>query len=389
MRLVFEVVMVAAVVTLSLRRAVFLVAALFRSRRLPPTGAFPAVTVLVPARNEGAVAERLLGALARLRYPSDKLSIVLVCDGCADATPTMFRSWADARSDARVLELPLRVGKAAALNAGLRLAETEIVAVIDADLAPHPDFLRELVRPFADHRVAGAAAFLKPANPDDNVVTRYAAVTTWVHQLVTSAGTDRLGLNPPTHGAAAFRRTALEQSGGFPVAPAGVDVATSFSLIRRGWRTRFVASAVADNIVVSNVSNYWRQHVRWSRAVFRVVNSDKPPVTVSLPQRLEMSAASIGYGDRLIFAVAIVGTVAGVLPLWVPLLYLAVPGLEIVAALLKAGVRRSIPRFLLATMVFFVADLAGSVAAVVIHVGRRPYRWHSPRWVQADGDSNR
>ena len=389
MRLVFEVVMVAAVVTLSLRRAVFLVAALFRSRRLPPTGAFPAVTVLVPARNEGAVAERLLGALARLRYPSDKLSIVLVCDGCADATPTMFRSWADARSDARVLELPLRVGKAAALNAGLRLAETEIVAVIDADLAPHPDFLRELVRPFADHRVAGAAAFLKPANPDDNVVTRYAAVTTWVHQLVTSAGTDRLGLNPPTHGAAAFRRTALEQSGGFPVAPAGVDVATSFSLIRRGWRTRFVASAVADNIVVSNVSNYWRQHVRWSRAVFRVVNSDKPPVTVSLPQRLEMSAASIGYGDRLIFAVAIVGTVAGVLPLWVPLLYLAVPGLEIVAALLKAGVRRSIPRFLLATMVFFVADLAGSVAAVVIHVGRRPYRWHSPRWVQADGDANR
>jgi len=381
--------MVAAVVTLSLRRAVFLVAALFRSRRLPPTGAFPAVTVLVPARNEGAVAERLLGALARLRYPSDKLSIVLVCDGCADATPTMFRSWADARSDARVLELPLRVGKAAALNAGLRLAETEIVAVIDADLAPHPDFLRELVRPFADHRVAGAAAFLKPANPDDNVVTRYAAVTTWVHQLVTSAGTDRLGLNPPTHGAAAFRRTALEQSGGFPVAPAGVDVATSFSLIRRGWRTRFVASAVADNIVVSNVSNYWRQHVRWSRAVFRVVNSDKPPVTVSLPQRLEMSAASIGYGDRLIFAVAIVGTVAGVLPLWVPLLYLAVPGLEIVAALLKAGVRRGIPRFLLATMVFFVADLAGSVAAVVIHVGRRPYRWHSPRWVQADGDSNR
>ncbi len=389
MRLVFEAVMVAAVVALSLRRAVFLVAALLRSRPLPKTVALPAVTVLVPARNEGAVAERLLGALARLRYPADKLSIVLVCDGCADATPTMFRAWADARSDARVLELPLRVGKAAALNAGLRLAETEIVAVIDADLAPSPDFLLELVRPFADNRVAGAAAFLRPANPDDNVVTRYAAVTTWVHQLVTSAGTDRLGLNPPTLGAAAFRRTALEQSDGFPVVPAGVDVATSFLLIRRGWRTRFVAGAVADNIVVSNVTNYLRQHIRWSRAVFRVVASDQPPVTVSLAQRLEMSAASIGYGDRFVFAVAVVGTVAGVLPLWVPLLYLAVPGLEIVAALLKAGVRSGIPRFLLSTILFFVADLAGSVAAVVIHVGRRPYRWHSPRRLQSDGDSNR
>lgn len=389
MRLVFEAVIVAAVVVLSLRRAVFLVAALLRSRPLPKAVALPSVSVLVPARNEGAVAERLLGALARLRYPTDKLSIILVCDGCADATPTMFRAWADARSDARVLELPLRVGKAAALNAGLQLVETEIVAVIDADLAPQPDFLHELVRPFADNRVAGAAAFLRPANADDNIVTRYAAVTTWVHQLVTSAGTDRLGLNPPTLGAAAFRRTALEQSDGFPVVPAGVDVATSFRLIRRGWRTRFVAGAVADNIVVSNVINYWRQHVRWSRAVFRVVTRDQPPVTVSLPQRLEMSAASIGYGDRLVFAVAVLGTVAGALPLWVPLSYLVVPGLEIVVALLKAGVRGGLPRFLLATILFFIADLAGSVAAVVMHVGRRPYRWHSPRWIQADGDANR
>jgi cellulose synthase/poly-beta-1,6-N-acetylglucosamine synthase-like glycosyltransferase len=387
MRLVFELVMIAAVVALSVRRGVFLVAALLRSRPLPQTTVLPTVTVLVPARNEGAVAQRLLGALARLRYPTDKLSFVLVCDGCADATPTMFRTWADARSDTRLLELPRRVGKAAALNAGLRLVETEIVAAIDADLAPTPDFLLEIVRPFADSRLAAAAAFLRPANADDNIVTRYAAVTTWVHQLVTSAGTDRLGLNPPTHGAAAFRTTALEQSDGVPLVPVGVDVAISSRLIRRGWRTRFVATAVADNTVVSNLNSYWRQHVRWSRAVFRAVNTEQPKVTVSLAQRLEMSAASIGYADRLVFAVAVAGSLFGVLPLWVPLLYLALPGLEIVAALLKAGVRGGLPRFLLATVLFFGADIAGSVAAVVIHVARRPYRWYSPRSVPVEGDA--
>ena len=386
MRQVFELIVIAAVVALSIRRAAFLVAALLRSRPLPQTGPLPTVTVLVPARNEGAVAERLLEALARLRYPSDKLWFVLVCDGCADATPTMFRAWADARSDARVLELPLRVGKAAALNAGLKLAETEIIVVIDADLAPQPDFLQELVRPFTDNRVGGAAAFLRPANADDNIVTRYAAVTTWVHQLVTSAGTDRLGLNPPTLGAAAFRRTALERSDGFPVVPVGVDVATSSRLIRHGWRTRFVPGAVAHNTVVSSVSSFWRQHVRWSRAVFRVVNTAEPQVVLSLAQRLEMSAASIGYADRLVFGVAAAGTLAGALPLWVPLLYLAVPGLEIVAALIKAGVGRRMPRFLLATVVFFIADLLASVAAVIIHIARRPYRWHNPRSLPVESD---
>lgn len=372
----------------SLRRAVYLVAASLRPRRLPQTLSLPAVTVLVPARNEESVARHLLAALASLRYPSDHLAIILVCDGCADATPTVFRAWADERSDTRVLELPQRVGKAAALNAGLKLVATEIVVVVDADLTPRPDFLLELVRAFEDDRVGGAAAFLSPANAEANIVTRYAAVTTLVHQLITSAGTDRLGLNPPTLGAAAFRRTALAQIDGFPVVPAGVDVAASFSLIRQGWRTRFVASAVAENIVVSNMRSFWRQHVRWSRAVFRVVRRHSA-ATLSLVQRIEIAAASIGYGDRIVFAVAALGALAGALPLWVPALYLTIPGLEIVAALLKAGVRRGLPRFLLATVVFFVADLAGSLAAVAIHAARRPYRWHSPRLLQADIDAQR
>ena len=108
----------------------------------------------------------------------------------------------------------------------------------------------------------------------------------------------------------------------------------------------------------------------------------------SWQMRLEMSAASIGYADRLVFGVAVLGTLTGTLPLWVPLLYLALPGLEIVAALLKAGIRRALPQYLLAAALFFVADIAGSVAAVVIHIARRPYRWYSPRSISAEGEAN-
>ena len=142
MRLLLVGVVVAAVVLLSLRRAAFLVAALLRPRPLPPPGVLPTLAVLVPARNERTVAERLLGSLARLKYPAEKLSFVLVCDGCVDQTPTIFRGWADGRSDSRVLELEEHKGKAAALNAGLRGVEAEIVAVVDADLQPRRAFWR-------------------------------------------------------------------------------------------------------------------------------------------------------------------------------------------------------------------------------------------------------
>ncbi len=383
-----KVAVIALVVAFSVRRGVFLVAAVLRPRGLPPQSSrLPSLTVLVPARNERVVAAGMLAALELLEYPAEQLSFLLICDGCTDETPRLFHAWSAARRDAQVLVLPVNRGKAAALNAGLREARTEIVVALDADLRPRPDFLLELVRPFADDRVAASAAFLRPVNADVNVVTRYAAVTTWVHQLVTSAGTDRLGLNPPTLGAAAFRRSALVEMGGIPEVPAGEDVATSSGLTRRGWRTRFVKGAVADNPVAEDLRSFWRQHVRWSRAVFRN-REGLVPSRASTAQRMELAAASIGYGDRLAFVLASVGALVDALPIWLPLLYLSLPAFGIVVALFQAGAGRRIPQFLLATTLMFAIDVTASIAAVLIHVTRRPYQWHSPRWERADGDAN-
>lgn len=372
----------ALLVALSVRRVVFLAASLAGRRPCPKLrdADLPRVTIIVPAHNEAGQIRGLLSALEALDYPDKRLAAVFVCDGCTDGTQERFRAWARERRNAVVLETSERVGGAAALNAGLALAKGEIVVALDADLVPRPDLVSRLVAAFADPSVGGAAAFITPRNGDASVVARYSALNALVHQLVTSAGKDRLGLNPPTHGASAYRSRALRSIGGFADAAVGVDVATSVALTRAGWRTRFVAGAVAETAVAETVRDYWAQHVRWTEGTLRA-RARRGRRRASLPAavRAEEWLLRIGNGDRVVFLVSVCVVLAGLLPLWVPLAYLAVPAVQAAVALVRAGRARRLPAVAAAGVLMIPLDVVASVAGVLGVARVRRHGWDTSR----------
>lgn len=116
----------------------------------------PTISFLLPVHNEQAVLERKLGNTLALDYPPDCLRVLVVSDGSTDATADVARRFL---SDGRVElhELPVRGGKAAALNKGLEHARGEVIVFSDASIMLERDALRRIVEPFADPRIGSVS----------------------------------------------------------------------------------------------------------------------------------------------------------------------------------------------------------------------------------------
>src|SRR5436309_7915610 len=115
----------------------------------PALDPLPVVTVQLPLYNEMYVADRLIDAVCRLDYPRDRLEIQ-VLDDSTDETRSIaegaVRRFAAEGMDIKYYHRADRTGfKAGALEAGLKAARGEFVAIFDADFIPTPDFLMRLM----------------------------------------------------------------------------------------------------------------------------------------------------------------------------------------------------------------------------------------------------
>lgn len=110
--------------------------------------ALPAVTLIIPVSNEAVRIERKIANTAELIYPRDRLQVLFVSDGSTDRTVELLRRHQPLGAD--VIELPIRRGKAAALNAGIERAVHDILVFTDASIELEPRALEQIVRQFAD-----------------------------------------------------------------------------------------------------------------------------------------------------------------------------------------------------------------------------------------------
>jgi len=229
----------------------------------------PMVSVLIPARNEEKVIERLLQRMTELTYPKDKLQVIVIDDASSDSTGRIAEEYSSRYGFIEVLHRDKRdggKGKASAMNAGFKRSTGEIILCFDADYYPQKDIVEKLTKEFRDPKVGAVQGRVVVLNEPQNMVTRLVALERIGGYRVDQEARENLQLIAQFGGTVGgFKRNILESLGGWDESTLAEDTDLTFRVYLAGYKVRYVGNAECYEEAVDNWKAYWKQRYRWAR----------------------------------------------------------------------------------------------------------------------------
>jgi len=250
-------------------------------RPFKPAGAqdAPALTVLIPAYNEGAMVEETIASVVAAAYPRDRLQIIAIDDGSTDDTWHHIRH-AELRFPGLVtaLRLPANRGKRGALAEGFRLATGEVFVTVDSDSVIERGALLEIAGPFRDPRIGAVAGKVAVHNRRSGVIPRMLHVRFILSfDYLRSAQSVFRTVYCCPGALAAYRAEVVRR-----VLPEwerqrflgaqctyGEDRALTNDIIASGYDTVYQRTAVVYTVVPETYSKLCRMFLRWDRSYIR------------------------------------------------------------------------------------------------------------------------
>jgi cellulose synthase/poly-beta-1,6-N-acetylglucosamine synthase-like glycosyltransferase len=239
---------------------------------------FPAVSIIIPAWNEGSVIGITIDTLLKLEYPKDRLRIYVVDDASSDDTPDIVKAKAKLYPE-NVFHLRREnggEGKAHTLNYGIKilLSEpwSEAFMIIDADVLYEPNSLRKMSRHLADPNVGSVTAYIKEGSFPGNLISRFIAFEYITAQAASRRSQNVLNSLACLAGGAQLhsRENLIAIGGKIDTSSLAEDTFTTFKTQLNGRKAIFDGNATVWAEEPGDLVGLWKQRLRWARGNVQV-----------------------------------------------------------------------------------------------------------------------
>lgn len=222
----------------------------------------PRISLIIAAHNEESVIAERIANLRAIDYPQDKLEVVLVSDGSSDGTNAIL-ACAQAPHLQKIF-LPVRGGKANAINHGVEASQHEVLVFSDASTYFAADTVRKLVRHFQNSRVGAVCGSLhfKAAGDSEHTEGIY-----WKYESMLRLMEARLGATLTASGSVyAIRRECFRR-----MAPGTIveDFVVPMNCRKAGYQVVYDPEAVATDVAASTVKGEFTRRVRLAVGSFK------------------------------------------------------------------------------------------------------------------------
>lgn len=237
----------------------------------------PTVDIFIATYNESEdLLKRTIAASKLIRYPQNLLNIYVCDDGKRASVKALCDEYAIHYLD----RIDNSHAKAGNLNHALTKSSGEIVVTMDADMVPQANFLERTLGQFTDKEMVFVQAPQVFYNDDafqynlffeDRITNEQ---DFFMRQL--EQGKDRFNATMYVGSNALFRRTALDEVGGFATGVITEDMATGMLLQSDQRKSAFINETLAVGLSPETYADLLKQRDRWCRGNIQVVRKWNP-----------------------------------------------------------------------------------------------------------------
>jgi cellulose synthase (UDP-forming) len=155
--------------------------------------------------------------------------------------------------------------KAGNLKYSFERTNGDLIVIFDADFCPRSDFLTELVPYFDDPEIAivQSPQFFDADKRRQNWLEECAGSVQESFYRWAQVSRDKLGAPICVGTCAIYRRSALDESGGYAQIGHSEDVHTGVNLMKVGYKTVYVPVVLAKGLCPDKLSSFISQQYRW------------------------------------------------------------------------------------------------------------------------------